>query len=860
MTGASSEEAERPKKSAAPQLSRRGRHPDASASRLGRMTLVPEVANTITPYLFPDEPRPLVGRHADLEAVMTMLLRSDTRLITIVGPGGVGKTRLALEVARHIHPTFDVTHFTDLSPIQDSHLLIPKILENQPAAGALTRPDHDTVAVTSTSSSVLLLLDNCEHIADAGMEIAELILTYPQVKILATSRTALHIRWERLYRLDPLPVPPADHQFPPAELAKIPSVELLVDRIRDVRPEFELTDETAPLIAGIAIRLDGVPLALELAARQCRVLSVRLVSKRVTEQPSALGGGPRDLPERHQSLRKTIQRSYDLLSEEEQFVLRTGAVFADGASISDLDAVVTPSPTVPLFDVLMALADASLVTLQDGAHDHLRVVMLSIVRDYLLRELERLGESNTVYERLARHWESLANRVTPRSSPLARHITLEHLDREHTNLASAIEWSLDARRFDLVADLVWGLRHYWDARDHLDEGARWVQQILDADVSGATAACQSQILATGGYLSARMGNYRTAVDMLLQAREVWSGSIDDEAYGELLIELAEAQIALGQIDQARHLITYLQSLDDTSLSQELRSRAAVADAMAATSVSDWDDQADRALADLRDVLLRDNHFALATRVSMHGAQTALAMGNARKASSWLCDDLRGSASILDQRTTALGEIALGDIAAMQGSIAEALDHYQTALSLATRRVDADTTASSAEGIAILLMLVGEEEQAAQLLQAVAIHRAHYGIADVPARRVRLVPHMPHTWRVDAVSASQLATISLVEHVEVALAILVTRLVHPQESPPTHETVTPLVDADLLSKRERDVVRLVSGGLTNRQIALALGIAERTVDSHVGNVLRKLKVQSRAQVAAWAVRQGLAPGR
>src|SRR5215203_2947225 len=351
----------------------------------------------------------LVGRERELAALATLVVRPDGRLITLTGPGGSGKTRLALEAGRTLLRDFgDGVVFVDLTPLTDAALVLPTIASTLGVREQMGYRLVETLINVLASKHLLLLLDNCEQVLDAAPEIAELLVASPDLSIIATSREPLRMRGERVVPVLPLPVPAADGPLVVEELACVPSVALFVERATASYPAFALTADTASAVAAICRRLDGLPLAIELAAARINVLPPASLLARLERRLPLLAGGGRDLPARQRTMRDAIAWSYDLLSSAEQALFRHLAVFAGGFTLVAVEAVAAPDRNLPVLDGVVALVEQSLVRQMPGIDDEPRYQMLETVREFGLEQLDASGELDEARAQHAEHYLRLS--------------------------------------------------------------------------------------------------------------------------------------------------------------------------------------------------------------------------------------------------------------------------------------------------------------------------------------------------------------------------------------------------------------------------------------------------------------------
>ncbi len=473
----------------------------------------------------PLPPTALVGRERESAEVDVLLRRDDLRALTLVGPGGVGKTRLALHAAHAAQERFaEGAAFVDLTPLRDPALVLPAVARALGLTAQGSRPAAEVLAAHLRERQLLLVLDNCEHLLDAASEVAALRAACPGLRVLATSRVALRIRGEQVYPVPPLAIPTPDW-LPPlaaleleqvAALEQIAAVALFVQRARAADPAFALSPTNAAAVAAICARLDGLPLAIELAAARVAALPPAVLAARLDRPLGLLVGGPRDAPARHWTLRDTIAWSYDLLPTAEQALFRRLAPFAGGCAVEDAASVclLEGAPDDPLVganveDVaegLAALVDAHLLRAPMGDNGP-RYTLLATVREYALEQVEGAGESEWVRRRHTAHYLTLAEAAEEHFHDAGLPQALDIVETELDNLRAALAWCVErgqagdgpatARGLALAADLY----PFWLMRPHLREGAVWLDRLLLTPGAAAPTPGRVRALATGAVIA-----------------------------------------------------------------------------------------------------------------------------------------------------------------------------------------------------------------------------------------------------------------------------------------------------------------------------------------------------------------------
>ena len=764
-----------------------------------------------TPHNLPAALSSFVGRKKELAEARRLL--EDTRLLTLTGAGGCGKTRLALAAAEELANTFeDGVWLVALAPLADPSLVPQAVastlgLREQPGR-SLTKTLSDNLA----SKKVLLVLDNCEHLIEACAGLAESLLrSCPELRVLATSREALGITGEVAWPVPSLSLPDLRRMPNTDGLSWYESVRLFVERTDAVKPTFELTEQNAPSVAKICYRLDGIPLAIELAAARTKVLSTEEISERLDDCFGLLTAGNRTALPHHRTLRATMDWSHELLPEQERILFRRLSVFSGGFTLKAAESVCAGDDLERsnVLDLLSHLVDKSLVIVREnGAGTRYR--LLETVRQYGRERLD--GSEDEVERRHAGFFVGLAEEAEGElsGSDQARWLTILH--SEHDNLRAALSWSLGEKRdLGLGVRLAAALWPFWFARGYLSEGRRWLESAVSQSGRAAPHA-RAKALNGAGWLATFQDEYGAAKTMIEEGLALYRELGDEEGIASSLVYLGFVAV-LGQ----RTDVPLASLLEEAAvLKPKLQDRRTVANLLALEGLVAL------GRGDLEQaVALNEQGLALFRQVSDVLGVVAcltniglmmLAQDDYERSAALLGESLRLARGLDHKLYIQYSIIGLAGVAASQGLPVRAARLW-----------------GAAEGM--------RDTYGTQLARAVRALIDYEGRLAVARSRLDDAAWSA-AWEEGRGMNSEQA-------IEYALQ---------RETGP--EPPTPVVHPAGLSDREAEVLRLVATGLTNAEVAGKLFLSSRTIEWYLGSIYRKLGFHSRTEAARFAVEHGL----
>lgn len=850
----------------------------------------------------------LIGRERERATVCALLRCSEIRLVTLTGTGGVGKTRLALRIAEEIRDDFaDGVCFVPLAPTSASEQVIPTIAQALGLWEVGDRPLIEQLQAYLSGQHLLLLLDNFEQVIEAAPQLTDLLTSCPHLTILVTSRAALHLSGEYEFTVPLLAVPDLS-QLPASEdLSQVAVVTLFLHRAQSIQPDFALTEANARTIAEICVHLDGLPLAIELAAARIKLLPPQALLSRLSHRLDLLTGGARDLPARQQTLRNTLQWSYDLLSTEEQRLFRQLSVFVGGYTLEAVSTVYQAGATHPsdVLERIASLVDKNLVQQTELGGEEPRFMMLETIREYGLECLREQGELGVMRQAHAAYYVALVEKANKHLFSAEAGTWLDLLEREYENIRATLLWALEfeeeqaGRDIETAARLVRVLWRFWSVRGRFIEGRTLLERVLVASESSEATIRQNALYGAGGLLwlqsdyarleklikealtlsqllgdqygiagcltilaaiAVQAHDYTRARSLAEEALAMFKAIGASYFVGHTLLVLGRLASTLGEYSRAEQLLEESLALYRTYGYQGEIAWPLIY--LARNTIRRRDYTRARALLEEARSLFREigHTWGLAQALSFLG-QVAHAQGDVVNAKAYLTESLRLNREVGNQQSVARSLLLLASSAALEGNLTEAHALYEQSLAIATLLEQKALIASCLEGLAVVASLQGQPISAVRLWSAAEVMRPD-GMASLPPlmremaeqERTAVRTRLGEEAFALALTEGRMMSSAQILSAQELSTLSTSREAKQALTPPTRRS--PSYPAGLTA-REVEVLRLVAQGITDVQVAEQLVISPRTVNWYLTSIYNKLGVPSRSAATRYALEHRLA---
>jgi predicted ATPase/DNA-binding CsgD family transcriptional regulator len=792
-----------------------------------------------------------VGRQREVAEISHLVQSS--RLVTMTGAAGSGKTRVALRSASVLVQHFpDGTYWVELAQLDDPRLVPGTVANALHVPESADRPVLESLVDALDQKSLLLILDNCEHVRDACSSMLAILQSRTSVSVLATSREPLNVAGEQLYLLPPMSVPPAGAALD--QLAQHDAVRLFAERARRVLPSFRIEDNTADVVASICRRLDGLPLAIELASARINVLSLEQIAERLDNRFGLLGVASPEMRTHHRTLRSAIDWSYELLSPAEQAMLRRLSVFAGGCTLDSVEHVCVGDPlrSEIVIDSLASLIDKSLVIARTLVRGDARYMFLETIREYGLEQLHAAGEVSEVRDRHLRYYRDLSEDVAPKLAGSYQQLWVAWIESEHDNLRSALSWALESEQIESGLRVAIALYQFWTIRNFATEGLRWFDELLNRSSETVSPRLRANALAFAAFMAGFKGETHAQITYGRRAAELFASmdAKDPRARAWALTAQAHGARAAGDFRAEFEIASEVTQIYRDLGESYLTGIVLTTYTPIATLLGEYErahEMLDEGMSLLRE---RGDPYRIGMAWNFAGDLARCEERYARAVAAYeeslsllrKCKAERDLASVLNN---------LGHATLHRGELRNAHKHFRDSMTLHQSQQNRPGMGECLIGFAALAVVTGLTGIGVRLLSA-ADTRSTSGYASAWSATRKEYDHYldlarrsltRHEFEAERAAGQSM---SIQQAVEVALNLPV-------------RTRTGRVDrrhSDELTTREREIANLVAQGKSNQEIAGELSVSKRTVEKHISNMLPKLRVTNRAGIVRRIVESGL----